>query len=286
MPVTITPVRAASTIQCPLDGEAGDASDLATTTVQSIANQIKNEQDRVRVGSVASMAAATGVLAGDIWIADDGGIYRAFTVAAGFGDFWEVASTGTAGIYWSHSEWGSTTRANRGIVRYGPMTGEDDATPNGKIPVTHLTNRFVSSRYISGSSLLSETISATQVLVITSHAIAHTPVMVGDILDGLIGPIRLVNLAPSPGNYVYLRIRATDRAYTIGEVQHTVAEVRLDPSQDITITVPFRHVVQSADVGTVTTISLVMYASSVNGMQAIGLDATTFVIGTLTVHRP
>lgn len=283
MPVTITPVRAATTIQAPIDGEVGDASDLVTTTIQPIANQIRHMNDRVRVGDVAAMAAATGVLAGDIWVTGDLGTYGAFSSSAGLGDFWEVASTGTSGIWWGHVELQSTLRANRGIVRYGPVTGLD-TTPNGKIPVAHLTNRFLLSMRIPGVARLDETISASQVLVIPTHFATYATPAVGDIIDGSVGPIRLINQATAPSNaYAYLRIRATDAFGTMSELQAQVGEVIVGPTQDITVTIPFRHVVQT---GTSTTIQLVMTSSSSNGMQAIGLDVTDFNIGTMTVHRP
>jgi hypothetical protein len=207
----------------------------------------------------------------------------AFDEAAGFGDFWEVASTGTSGIYWAHIDTQSTLRANRGIVHYGPITGFD-TTPNGKIPVAHLTNRFYLSKWISGTERLDETISASSILVIPAHSGAHTPAVVGDIIDGAIGPIRLINQATAPQNaYAYLRIRVTDGFGTPGEIQSEYGEVELQPLEDITVTIPFHHVVEV--VGT-TMVQMVMTSSSVNAMQAIGRNTADFAVGTMTVHRP
>jgi hypothetical protein len=284
MPVTITPVSAVTAINAPVNNEAGDAGALIATTIQPIANQLQRERDRIRWGGNAAMAAQTNVLVGDIWINDAYGTYVAQSASFGLGAFWEVASTGTPGIYWRNSAWYETLQANRGVVRYGPITGYDDATPNGKIPVSHLTNRFHLSKWISGVERLDETISASQVLVITTHSGAHTPAVVGDIIDGQVGPIRLINMATAPSNaYAYMRIRVTDAYSTPGEIQYHYGEVILSPLQDIVVTVPFHHVVQT---GTITNVQIQLTSSASGAFQAIGLNTTDFAIGTITVHRP
>jgi hypothetical protein len=286
MPVLVTPVSTVAAVNAPINGEAGDAGALISTSLQPITNQLQRERDRIRVGSTADMAAATGVVAGDIWVTAAEGAYLAYSETAGLGDFWEVACTGTSGIYWGHIDLESTLRANRGIVHYGPITGLD-TTPNGKIPVAHLTNRYVGSQLIAGTERLDTQVNASQSLVIPTHSGVHTSAVVGDIIDGSVGPIRLLNNASSPGTaYAYLRIRATDAFGSMGELQSTVGEVQIIPGEDITVTIPFRHVVQAASVATVTMIQLVIYASTVNGMQAIGRDITSFHIGTMTIHRP
>jgi hypothetical protein len=277
MPATITGTRAATAIQAPLNGEAGDAGTLITTTIQTIANNIAELRGRMRFGTISEMIAATGVNQDDIWITEQG-VYVADYVAIALNAPWEFAGTG-ATVTWRNTAI-SLLLGSSGLARIGPITGIDTATPNGKVPVSQQTNPLIYASSIATDIFLESVAAASEV---SSTNLSQYPNLhAGDMLTGSIGPIWARSWA---NTYAYATIEFVDGFGTTSEAiveRYSLRCVPVASYFDHVATIPFYHEVQ---VSGTTRIRLKLTAGN-SVFDVRGLDWVDNKVGNITIYRP
>jgi hypothetical protein len=283
MAITITGARGSTAIRAPENAEDGDAADLVATTIQPIANNIADLRALNRVGTVAAMAAATGVLAGDTYLTSNGA-YTATSGAASYNSPWHITCTGTAGIHWSHSLVDLLFGAglSNGLARVGPLTGIDSVTPAGKIPFGHLTNPVLLTADLTvAGGLFSQSIAAGGSHTDTVRDIAGC--VLGDVLIGTIGPLWVRSWGSTDAR-IQLEFLDNYTGVVAGTVRNriTISQTGGEGAFVSSVSIPFRHLVT---VSGTTRIQIGSIAG--NGILAVeGMDHTSYSLGTITIYRP
>jgi hypothetical protein len=255
--------------------------------IQELADMIwRMLRDQAGSGTLATMLALTGSVAGDRYCLQGYGDYVFVAGTTTIKSPLAFNSSGTPSGHWLHEnayalmciDPATGSGAIAGICRIGSCLGSD-TTPDNRVPPENVPNRIVASGYGSGAGQLSETLTASTDGSFPNYSITIANAVVGDIIDGVYGPVAIKN---NSGGIAAVSIFGHD---SYGDEPIFVERQHMEVLGSSTFQgcIPFHHVVQKSG-----TTRVYLYGAAASGGTLVlyGLDAEEYHTGNYQQVRP